>query len=41
MDLPLGVRYDSRMEMYYGELKPYGHNEVIRLSLLEYSRRSI
>lgn len=32
MNLPLGVRYDSRMEMYYGEFKPYGHDEVIRLS---------
>ncbi len=32
MNLPLGVRYDSRMEMYYGEIKPYGHDEVIRLS---------
>ncbi len=32
MDLPLGVRYDSGMEMYYGEIKPYGHDEVIRLS---------
>ena len=31
-DLPLGVRYDSRMKMYYGEIKPYGHDEVIRLS---------
>jgi len=35
MDLPLGVRYDSRMEMYYGEIKPYGHDEVIRLSYWE------
>lgn len=32
MDLPLGVRYDSRIKMYYGEIKPYGHDEVIRLS---------
>lgn len=32
MDLPLGVRYDSKMKMYYGEIKPYGHDEVIRLS---------
>ncbi len=32
MDLPLGVRYDSRLKMYYGEIKPYGHDEVIRLS---------
>lgn len=32
MNLPLGVRFDSSMEMYYGEIKPYGHDEVIRLS---------
>ena len=32
MNLPLGVRYDSNMNMYYGEIKPYGHDEVIRLS---------
>lgn len=32
MELPLGVRYDSNMQMYYGEIKPYGHDEVIRLS---------
>jgi len=32
MDLPLGVRYDSSMGMYYGEIKPFGHDEVIRLS---------
>ena len=32
MNLPLGVRYDSRMGMYYGEIKPFGHDEVIRLS---------
>lgn len=32
MDLPLGVRYDSNMKMYYGEIKPFGHDEVIRLS---------
>ena len=31
-DLPLGVRYDSRMKMYYGEIRPYGHDEVVRLS---------
>ena len=31
-DLPLSVRYDSRIKMYYGEIKPYGHDEVIRLS---------
>ena len=32
MNLPLGVRYDSNMNMYYGEIKPFGHDEVIRLS---------
>ena len=32
MDLPLGVRYDSRTKMYYGVIKPYGHDETIRLS---------
>lgn len=32
MDLPLGVRYDNRIKMYYGEIRPYGHDEVIRLS---------
>ncbi len=32
VDLPLGVRYDSKLKMYYGEIKPYGHDEVIRLS---------
>ena len=31
-DLPLGVRYDSKMKMYYGKIKPGGHDEVIRLS---------
>mgnify|MGYP001066102447 FL=1 len=31
-DLPLGVRYDSRMKIYYGVIKPYGHDEAIRLS---------
>jgi len=35
MDLPLGVRYDSNMKMYYGEIKLYGHDEVIRLSYWE------
>ena len=34
-DLPLGVRYDSKMKMYYGEIKPFGHDEVIRLSYWE------
>lgn len=32
LDLPLGVRYDNGMKMYYGEIRPYGHDEVIRLS---------
>lgn len=32
MELPLGVRYDGGMKMYYGEFKPFGHDEVIRLS---------
>ena len=31
-DLPLGVRYDNRIKMYYGVIKPYGHDEAIRLS---------
>lgn len=31
-DLPLGVRYSTRIKMYYGEITPYGHDEVIRLS---------
>ena len=31
-DLPLGVRYNSKTKMYYGEITPYGHDEVIRLS---------
>lgn len=31
-DLPLGVRYDSSMNMYYGEIKPFGHDEIIKLS---------
>lgn len=35
MDLPLGVRYDSRMKMFYGEIKPFGHDEVVRLSYWE------
>ncbi len=35
MDLPLGVRYDSKMKMYYGEIKPFGYDEVIRLSYWE------
>lgn len=35
MDLPLGVRYDNGMGMYYGEIKPFGHDEVVRLSYWE------
>ena len=35
MGLPLGVRYGSRTKMYYGEIKPYGHDEVVRLSYWE------
>jgi hypothetical protein len=31
-NLPLGVRYSSSMKMYYGEITPYGHDELIRLS---------
>ena len=31
-DLPLGVRYDSKLNMYYGEIRPFGHDEVVRLS---------
>lgn len=30
--LPLGVRYDEAMKKYYGEIKPYGHDEIIKLS---------
>lgn len=32
MDMPLGVRHDNGMKMYYGEIRPCGHDEVIRLS---------
>lgn len=32
MDLPLGVRYDSSRDMYYGMFKPYGHDEPVPLS---------
>lgn len=31
-DLPLGVRYSTSIKKYYGEITPYGHDEVIRLS---------
>lgn len=30
--LPLGVRCCSSRNMYYGEIKPYGYDEVIKLS---------
>lgn len=30
-NLSLGVRYDSGMGMYYGEIRPCGHDKVIRL----------
>ena len=32
MDLPLGVRYDERMNLYYVEIKPFGYDETIALS---------
>lgn len=32
MNLPLGVRYSGSMKMYYGEIKPFGHDEIIQLS---------
>lgn len=32
LNLPLGVRYNDKMEMYYGEFRPFGHDEVIKLS---------
>ena len=35
MNLPLGVHYDSKMGMYYVEIKPFGYDEVIRLSYWE------
>lgn len=35
LNLPLGVRYDRAMKMYYGEFRPFGHGEVIRLSYWE------
>ena len=35
LNLPLGVRYDSKMKMYYGEIKPFGHDEIIKLSYWE------
>jgi len=40
IDLPLGVRYDSSMKMYYSEIKPYGHDEIIRLSYWETSEQA-
>lgn len=30
--LPLGVRYDEYMQKYYGEIRPYGYDEVVKLS---------
>lgn len=32
MNLPLGVRYDERIKKYRGEIKPFGHDELISLS---------
>lgn len=32
VNLPLGVRYNEAMKKYYGEIKPYGHDEIIKLS---------
>lgn len=32
LNLPLGVRYNEGMGKYYGEIKPWGHDEVVRLS---------
>lgn len=32
MDLPLGVRYDSALKMYYAQIKLCNHDEVINLS---------
>ena len=31
MSLPLGVRYDISKDMYYGEIKPFGYDEIVRL----------
>ncbi len=31
-DMLLGVRYRTSMKMYYGEITPYGHDEVVKLS---------
>ena len=30
--MPLGVRYDEYMQKYYGEIRPYGYDEVVKLS---------
>lgn len=35
MELPLGVRYDERLQMYYGSIMPFGHDENIKLSYWE------
>lgn len=32
IDLPLGVRYDSGLNMYYAQIKPCNHDEIINLS---------
>jgi len=32
MDLPLGVRYDERLKMYYGQIRLFGFDEIINLS---------
>lgn len=32
MDLLLGIRYDCHTKMYYRVIKPYEHDETIRLS---------
>jgi len=35
MDLPLGVRYDDRVQVYYGQIRPFGHDESVKLSYWE------
>lgn len=32
MDLPVGVRYKPSIKKYYAEIKPFGHDEIIKLS---------
>lgn len=34
-DLPLGVRYDEYKQVYYGQIKPCVHDEVLNLSYWE------